>query len=535
MIGIIYSRVSSTDQVQGTSLENQKEACLRYAAEKDITIAEVFVERGESATVANRTELLRALDYCRKNKGRLQAFIVWKLDRFARNTTDHYALQAELRKYGVSLYSVTEPIGDDPIGRMTEAVLAGYAQFENDIRKQRCEGGLRRKLVEGIWPWVPPLGYLHAKKLTDRRKTRPDEPDPQRFPLLQQALKRYALGGLSIVELAALMNRLGLRTRTGGPIYKQLAERLLTGKYYAGVLVDPWTKLEHRGLHQAMISLEEYQAIQYVKASARHRPPHRVRANPDFPLRRFVACACGRPLTGAWHSGRSRQYAYYLCHSPSCQLRGRAIPGKLLEDRFVARLRSISPAPYALDAFSHIVFATLSETTAAQSKHAARGETERARVQERKSRIIQMRADEEISHDDFRLALKQADQQLATLSPALPSSPISESTLRTGLTLASPLVLHTADAWAKATRLEHRQQLQSLVFPQGIVFDQASGTYRIAQPSLIFRLSRLSPRRSSYAVAGVRPNLNRIAHDIMALASLSRELLTPDGQLRLAT
>src|SRR5262249_36767979 len=151
---------------------------------------EIFVERGESATAANRTELLKALDYCRKNKGRIQAFIVWKLDRFARNTTDHYSLQAELRKYGVALYSVTEPISDDPIGRMTEAVLAGYAQFENDIRKQRCEAGMRRKLTEGIWPWCPPLGYLHAKRLTDRRKTRPDEPDPDRFDRLRQALKQ---------------------------------------------------------------------------------------------------------------------------------------------------------------------------------------------------------------------------------------------------------------------------------------------------------------------------------------------------------
>src|SRR3990172_8765856 len=106
MKGIIYCRVSSLEQVNGTSLETQREACLKYASEKSIEIAETFVEKGESATAANRTELLRALDYCRTHKNQIAVFIVWKIDRFARNTTDHYGIQAELAKYGTSLYSV---------------------------------------------------------------------------------------------------------------------------------------------------------------------------------------------------------------------------------------------------------------------------------------------------------------------------------------------------------------------------------------------------------------------------------------------
>ena len=44
-----------------------------------------FIERGNSATAANRTEFIKALDYCSKNKD-TEAFIVWKIDRFARNS-----------------------------------------------------------------------------------------------------------------------------------------------------------------------------------------------------------------------------------------------------------------------------------------------------------------------------------------------------------------------------------------------------------------------------------------------------------------
>jgi DNA invertase Pin-like site-specific DNA recombinase len=207
--GIVYCRVSSQEQVQGTSLDNQQKACLDYAASKGINISAIFIEKGESATAANRTELIKALDYCRERRGQISAFIVWKIDRFARNTIDHYGLQAQLMKYGTTLHSVTEPIGDNPIGKMTEAVLAGYAQFENEIRKQRCESGIQRKITEGIWPWQPPVGYVHAKKITDRRKTRPDEPDPDRFYLIQKGLRTYATGAYSIAALTTLMNEWG--------------------------------------------------------------------------------------------------------------------------------------------------------------------------------------------------------------------------------------------------------------------------------------------------------------------------------------
>jgi site-specific DNA recombinase len=145
MKGIIYCRVSSNDQVQGTSLENQRTACLQYAQNRGIEVKEIFIEEGESATAANREQFLKALDYCRDHKD-IEAFIIWKLDRFARNTTDHFSVRAKLITYNTTLHSVTEPITDDPQGQLMETMLAGFAQFENEIRKQRCTSGMQGSL-----------------------------------------------------------------------------------------------------------------------------------------------------------------------------------------------------------------------------------------------------------------------------------------------------------------------------------------------------------------------------------------------------
>jgi hypothetical protein len=56
MNGVIYCRVSSKEQVEGTSLESQEVACREYASRNNVTVSKVFVERGESAKFADRTQ-----------------------------------------------------------------------------------------------------------------------------------------------------------------------------------------------------------------------------------------------------------------------------------------------------------------------------------------------------------------------------------------------------------------------------------------------------------------------------------------------
>ena len=49
-LGVIYYRVSTADQVDGFSLGNQKEACLKYAQDKGIKAIKLFSDEGESGS-----------------------------------------------------------------------------------------------------------------------------------------------------------------------------------------------------------------------------------------------------------------------------------------------------------------------------------------------------------------------------------------------------------------------------------------------------------------------------------------------------
>lgn len=114
---IIYIRVSDPSQIDNISFQVQREACEKFAAEQGWKIIKEFKEEGESAKLADRTKLKELIEYCRLNKGKVQVCLVYKIDRFARNQVDHYAIKARLLEYGVSLRSATEPVDDTPIGR----------------------------------------------------------------------------------------------------------------------------------------------------------------------------------------------------------------------------------------------------------------------------------------------------------------------------------------------------------------------------------------------------------------------------------
>src|SRR5437879_1800352 len=168
MNGVIYCRVSSKEQIEGTSLESQELACREYARSKNIKILKLFVERGESAKFADRTQLIELIDFCRQNKGAVQVLLVWKVDRFARNVGDHFNIKATLLKYGVRIVSVTEPIDSNPEGKLMETILAGFAQFDNDIRAMRTVQGDEKKDSRGNLSLETALGIQELDQ--ERRK-----------------------------------------------------------------------------------------------------------------------------------------------------------------------------------------------------------------------------------------------------------------------------------------------------------------------------------------------------------------------------
>src|SRR5258706_399 len=85
------------------------------------SLDELFREEGRSAkTIIGRPTLLNLLEYSRKNKNKIQALFIYRLDRISRITADYLAIRKKLAETGVMIISATEPTGDSPTEKLVE-------------------------------------------------------------------------------------------------------------------------------------------------------------------------------------------------------------------------------------------------------------------------------------------------------------------------------------------------------------------------------------------------------------------------------
>jgi len=491
MKGIIYTRVSSDEQVKGTSLEFQEELCRKYCEQKGIEVLAVFREEGASAKTADRAEFLRAIEFCRKNKGKVDAFVVAKVDRFARNTEDHFYVRKILLDYGATLHSVTEPIGNNPAEKFVETVLAGSSEFDNAIRKQRCTDGMIKRINQGIYPWKPPIGYRCANfKKRGEKKTEPDPPDETIFPLIQRALKEYLKRRCSQIELANLLDEWGLKEIRGKKTTPQFVDRMLGKhlKFYAGIIPNPWTDEEIEGQHIAMITEEEMHMIQLVRAGKANSVRH-DRNNPNFPLKRTVTCVvCNRPLTGSTPRGNGGRYFYYHCHNKECPLFGRSIPKETIENEFLEYLEKITPKEKFLNVFKATVLDLWQEKGKRFESEATKYEKRLEMLQSKRKRIFEMREDGSYDKEEFRERKEGVEKEIAATKISLSESRIEQFDIEGALTYATNFIGNLGRQWFDLPP-QLRPRFQKLVFPEGIPYDRAKG-FGTAKLGLIFNLNR---------------------------------------------
>jgi len=398
---LIYCRVSTKEQALTLSLPTQKEACEEYCQRSDLAVEKVFIEKGESAKTADRTEFKKLLTYCRQNKGRIQYVVVYSVNRFARNNEDHVVTKAVLRGLGITLRSVTEPIDDTSMGKFMETMLAGVAQLDNDVRSERTTVGMKAALADGRWMFSPPLGYRNVLDANNRKNI---APDPERAPLMRKAFELTATGLHTKTEVLRIVNDLGLRTtRKGANVTMQTFQQTLRNPIYAGWLtVKRWGVEPRRGNFEPIVSDEVFDRVQAVlDGKALSVTPH-VRSHPDFPLRHFVKCGeCRTPLTASWSKGRTNRYAYYRCRTSSC--RAVNVAKAEFENEFVGYLGGLKPKPELMRLFKEIVLDVW------RQKRANTGETIKAL--ERKLTDLRQRNDTLVDAFVYRRAIDEETYQ----------------------------------------------------------------------------------------------------------------------------
>lgn len=509
MKGIIYTRVSSDAQISNTSLDDQEARCYQYCKEKGIEVVKVFREEGASAKSADRKEFLNAINFCGKNKNDLQAFIVFKVDRFARNTEDHFAVRKILADYKITLHSVSEVIGNDPAHKFMETLLAASAEFDNQIRAQRCSAGMLARIRQGIYPWKPPAGYKcsHFKKMGEK-KTRPDPPHEQLFPIIQRGLKEYAKGMYSSqTDLKIALDKWGLARIRGRKTNKSFVERIL-GKYlkfYAGIIYNPWDNEDVVGLHKPMISQKEYQNIVLIRTEKK-KMFLRDRFNPNFPLRRTALCdTCKRPLTGSTSRGNGGRYHYYHCQNKHCSMFGKAIKKDIVEKEFIEYLSKITPKEKFLEIFKETVLDVWQEKGQLFETESEKYKKELLGLEERRKKVFDMLEAGSYTKEEFKERKAEIENQIAATKISMSECQIDKLDVEGALSFATNFISNLGRQWFDLSPTL-RPRFQKLVLPEGVPYKRGKG-FGTAKLGLIYEQIEKSGDKKSHLVdpRGIEP------------------------------
>lgn len=477
---IIYCRVSSAEQVQGTSLSMQQQACEAYCEKLGLRVSRVFVEKGESAKTAQRTEFIKAIDYCKTKKNAVDHFVVWKIDRFARNTSDHFSVKTILAKHGVSIRSVTEVITEDPQGLLMETILAGFSQFDNDIRAMRTRNGMKERLRQGIWVWNTPFGYRRVEKGANLSI------NPETAPIIKFIFETYATGMYTYEEVAEKLQAQGYRTAKGKKPCAQQIDRIIKNPIYCG-LFRAWGE-EYKAAFTPIIDEHLFNQCQDGYQERMKNAP-RVPKNSTFPLRRLVSCAtCNKPLTASTSTGRhGKKYSYYHHQKQDCP-QATFIAREDMEKLFASYLSQISPTLVFENAFKEVVKDVWKNNTKVLADARRRESQERTALEDERQRIFDAHRAGVYTNEEF---LEQKDAVSRRLS-RLPDARSSQEAKRdidieAVLDRFFDLTRDAAATW-QGLGFSEKLRFQKLLFGSGNVpFD--GKTFGTANLSPIFALS----------------------------------------------
>ncbi len=515
MKAVIYCRVSSKEQVDGTSLESQELACREYAARNHIDVARVFVERGESAKYADRTQLLELLAFCREKTNAVDCLLVWKVDRLARNVGDHFSIKASLLKLNIRVVSVTEPIDAKPEGKLLETILAGFAQFDNDLRAARTVQGMRRKIQEGLFPWKAPLGY--RTPTLGHKKTEPDEPDQPTFRLLQGAWNDFATGRYMKVEILRQLTNQGLRTKAGKPLSNQSLDNMFADAYYAGILRDPWSGEEYSGRHLPMVSRATFARVQEMLGRSSAAVPHQS-IRPDFPLRVFVRCAnCEGHLTGSFSRGRSKFYPYYHCFNKACDPRGN-YPMESVHSEFLSFLNDASLDVRTLERLKRTISRTADAWTEGSRMLSEKRAQEIKRIKDQQQQLIRMKINQLITDEEFTGQRSTLASRLGELEGQQDERAVDADAVIGNIDRICAPLMDLGTAWQSAA-VDFQRRFQLLALPVGYMF----GRVGTAQRGRLFSLLGPSVGSNSTLVALTGQSWNQLANEIKTFEEIFRE------------
>ena len=463
---VLYRRVSTTEQKDyGMSLSNQSERLRDFCNRNSIKIIQDF-EEDYSAKDFNRPVFTEMLKFVAKNKKQIDYLLIYKWDRFSRNTMEAMNMINQFKGFNVKVNCTEQWVNhEDPNQLLMLLINLGIPQVDNMVRTDRTIEGTRNNLKEGRWVLNQPRGYLKGRDETGKVLMKPD---PKLAPLIFELFRDFSLGIYSQNKIRKL------------PKYKELnlskssVSRILNQIVYSGQIKVPAYKDEAEtivdAIHKPLVSKELYNKVQ-IELGNRKRIKHKpVKQNDLLPLRGFLECnCCGSNLTGSGSKSKTgKKHYYYHCNTrKGCKERYRAdLAHNSLNDIF----EQLKPNEQVCDLFE-LILKDKFENSEQSNKSLIQSLNEKInRVQKRKESLLDKFIDETIYKDIYSKKDKELSEELVDLENQINQLNDYEKDTKKFIDYGLHLLKNLGSFFNKAN-VSTKQKMLSSIFKQKLVFE----------------------------------------------------------------
>ena len=475
---IIYTRVSTDEQAdRGYSLKHQKDVIEKYCSIKDINIIAHY-EEDHSAKTFNRPEFNKLLDYVKKHKHEVDRLLVLKWDRFSRNATDAQNMLRDLRKLGITVDAIEQPIDMSiPENKLMLSIFLTTPEIENDRRAMNTTNGMRRAKLEGRWVAGAPFGYKFSRDDSNK----PILIKNEKAAIVKEAFELYATGVYDKEEVRKKLIKKGMT------LSRAAFWRMLHNVIYCGLIKVEGDRTEPetivKGLHEPIITEEVFDQVQVVASGKKLVKAKPKKVNESLPMRGYLVCkCCSQNLTGSASKGNGGRYFYYH-GQPGCKER---IKADEVHTSFTSWLDSLSIDPAIAELYLAVMQDIFKTEEGDRDKEVGRID----RLIEEKQNML-VRASEKFVQDEgldkfsFKILRDNTNKQLGELrrqrQELLDTDDAFGKYMKYGMSLLSNL-----KGYYEGASLEGKQKFLGSIFPEKLVFE--NGKYRTTAPNDFIQL-----------------------------------------------
>jgi DNA invertase Pin-like site-specific DNA recombinase len=225
---VTYRRVSSFDQLGGTSPETQLERGMDLITRNNWEHVGDFYDGAVSGAKQSRGDLDRLFEMCRH--GLVDVVVVGDLQRLSRDMRNSLNFEWEFEQLGVKVFDADNPNADE-LARMF-SYLQGH--WERQQIRKRTHRGILAVAEAGYWPvGTAPFGW-RIVPAPDNPKRKTVVVDEAEAATIRKAVELVVDERLSCWEAAPRLNALGYRPRHSARWNNVSLRMMLKGGHYAG-------------------------------------------------------------------------------------------------------------------------------------------------------------------------------------------------------------------------------------------------------------------------------------------------------------